>query len=272
MTQQAQPRFDGRKLLNAILDKAENSSIRLVKVILVPNSVLVKMPEAEYQRISSARVPIEQEMKQGLEDWLAEKNRTSVLDWLRLHREAILPWTLQAGVSFTVSLQPDLDGTVAPGQADIDMDMAVQPDQAESGALVPDHDVTEVIGAIDDQTLPVDVAIRGVARAPKADLALSASRVIVMANGARSEKLIRKPQFKVGRGGNTEYVDIRVEDAHVSRVHLIVRRNGQGFEARDVSAYGSSVAGDPLPKKEWRAVNGPIELAPGVTIQIEDAA
>jgi hypothetical protein len=89
---------------------------------------------------------------------------------------------------------------------------------------------------------------------------------------------MRKDTLSVGRGGSAVWVDVQVvTTTKVSREHFRLRRDARGaFFIQDLSAWGTSVNGDPLPA----AIPGPDGvLQPGAerplsspaTIELADA-
>jgi hypothetical protein len=63
------------------------------------------------------------------------------------------------------------------------------------------------------------------------------------------EFIMRKDSLSVGRGGSSAWVDVQViTTSKVSREHFRLRRDAGGrFFIQDVSSWGTSVDGDPLP-------------------------
>jgi len=84
-----------------------------------------------------------------------------------------------------------------------------------------------------------------------------------------------KEEATVGRGGLTEWVDMKVQAGEeVSRLHIRIRRTPEGkLELRDESANGTAVNGKPAPKQSWMALTLPaaLLLAGKVRIQVEEA-
>jgi hypothetical protein len=99
--------------------------------------------------------------------------------------------------------------------------------------------------------------------------------------------IMRKDSLSIGRGGSSAWVDVQVMTTpKVSREHIRLRRDASGrFFIQDVSLWGTSVNGQPLPPgvKTTQGVIEPgaeqelppssrIGLADAVTIQFEAAA
>src|SRR5262249_27344709 len=63
------------------------------------------------------------------------------------------------------------------------------------------------------------------------------------------EFVMTKDSLAVGRGGQSAWVDVQLmTTAKVSREHFRIRRDGGGrFFIQDVSLWGTSVDGEPLP-------------------------
>jgi pSer/pThr/pTyr-binding forkhead associated (FHA) protein len=61
--------------------------------------------------------------------------------------------------------------------------------------------------------------------------------------------LMKKDSLSVGRGGSSAWVDVQVmASSKVSREHFRIRRDRAGkFFIQDVSLWGTSVDGEPLP-------------------------
>ena len=65
---------------------------------------------------------------------------------------------------------------------------------------------------------------------------------------------MRKDTLSVGRGGSAVWVDVQVVTVpKVSREHVRIRRDGDAFFIQDLSTWGTSVDGRPIPS----AIPGP---------------
>jgi pSer/pThr/pTyr-binding forkhead associated (FHA) protein len=65
---------------------------------------------------------------------------------------------------------------------------------------------------------------------------------------------MRKDTLSIGRGGSSVWVDVQVVTSpKVSREHFRLRRDGDAFFIQDLSTWGTSVDGQPIPA----AVPGP---------------
>jgi FHA domain len=65
---------------------------------------------------------------------------------------------------------------------------------------------------------------------------------------------MRKDTLSVGRGGSAVWVDVQVVTSpKVSREHVRIRRDGEAFFIQDLSTWGTSVDGQPIPA----AIPGP---------------
>jgi pSer/pThr/pTyr-binding forkhead associated (FHA) protein len=89
---------------------------------------------------------------------------------------------------------------------------------------------------------------------------------------------MRKDSLSVGRGGSAAWVDVQVVTAaRVSREHFRIRRDAGGrFFIQDVSSWGTSVDGEPVPpaikSAEGVLQPGPErELPPRASIMLADA-
>jgi hypothetical protein len=76
------------------------------------------------------------------------------------------------------------------------------------------------------------------------------ARLIYEDDQGRHEFVMRKDSLAVGRGGSSAWVDVQVMTAStkISREHFRLRRDpAKGFVIQDVSLWGTSVDGTPLP-------------------------
>jgi len=90
---------------------------------------------------------------------------------------------------------------------------------------------------------------------------------------------MRKDLIKIGRGGSDAWVDVQVvANAKVSREHCWIQSDGSGrFVIRDVSTWGTSLNGEPIPAPVRSAEGLVVEagagkpLPPDARIQLADA-
>jgi pSer/pThr/pTyr-binding forkhead associated (FHA) protein len=89
---------------------------------------------------------------------------------------------------------------------------------------------------------------------------------------------MRKDTLSVGRGGSSVWIDVQViTSSKVSREHFRLRRDRAGrFYVQDVSSWGTSVNGVPLPAAE-KGADGVLtpgadqELVSPARIELADA-
>jgi pSer/pThr/pTyr-binding forkhead associated (FHA) protein len=87
--------------------------------------------------------------------------------------------------------------------------------------------------------------------------------------------VLTKELIKIGRGGSAHWVDLMlVTDAKVSREHCRIRRDPSGrFFIQDVSAWGTFLNGEPVPKYTDGAAAKATEreITDGATLRLADA-
>jgi hypothetical protein len=168
--------------------------------------------------------------------------------------------------SVEIFIQPDEDGELQRGSLGI-----------VSRLLLPAP--SEFVGPATVRTVRTVVA-DGRRTATVVDAAAPRRAVLAYRDDVGDQRVpILKDLVKIGRGGSGAWADVQVfSTAKVSREHCWIVRDGQGrFFIRDVSVWGTSVNGQPLPPAE-RTTDGKVaapgaqtELPSGARIELADA-
>src|SRR5215203_3613095 len=150
-----------------------------------------------------------------------------------------------------VSITADQDGDLARGNLGI-MSSLSMPAPASYGGTPTTRIVRSVVWGGHRSSTTTDV--------PQATAARTGSEPVTAQPGARArlsyeddqgrhDFTMQKDSLVIGRGGSAAWVDVQVvTTAKVSREHVRIRRDGSGrFLVQDVSLWGTSVNGEPLP-------------------------
>jgi len=150
-----------------------------------------------------------------------------------------------------VSITADQDGELARGNLGI-MSSLSMPAPASYGGTPTTRIVRSVVSGGRRSSTTTEV--------PQATAARTGSEPVTAQPGARArlsyeddqgrhDFTMQKDALVIGRGGSAAWVDVQVvTTAKVSREHVRIRRDGSGrFLVQDVSLWGTSVNGEPLP-------------------------
>jgi hypothetical protein len=149
-----------------------------------------------------------------------------------------------------IHILPDPDGELKPGELGIVSTLSLV-QSAEYGGTPTTRIVKSVLGGGRRTTTTSQVQhTDGPGRVPEslADASERARLTYEDEQGAHVFSM-RKDSLSVGRGGSSAWVDVQViTTAKVSREHFRIRRDKGGrFFIQDVSSWGTSVNGDPVP-------------------------
>jgi hypothetical protein len=204
-----------------------------------------------------------------------------------LQREEMAPIDVPAD-GWDISVTPDQDGELARGHLGILSSLSM-PAPAAYGGTPTTRIVRSIVGAGRRTSTTTDVPQAAAARTATDSFAGQPgerARLTYEDDQGRHEFTMQKDSLVVGRGGSAAWVDVQVvTTAKVSREHVRIRRDESGrFLIQDVSLWGTSVNGEPLPAavKTAEGVLQPgaerelpprarINLAEAVLIQFEAA-
>lgn len=189
--------------------------------------------------------------------------RTKIRGMLRKSPDAL---AIEAPERLEIVIQADADGEIQPGTLGI-----------VSRLIVPAQ--PEFVGPATVRTVKTLVA-DGRRTATVVDSSAATRATLAYRDDVGDQVVpILKDLVKVGRGGSGAWADVQVFSTQkVSREHCWIIRDDQGrFFIRDVSVWGTSVNGRPLPPAV-RSAEGTVsepgaqaELPPNARIQLADA-
>jgi hypothetical protein len=184
----------------------------------------------------------------------------------------------QAG--WEVNIQPDCNGELHPGELGIVSAMAL-PTPPEYGGPPTTRIVKTVVGDGRRSSATTEVPQPATSASPPTEPVHDGrerARLTYEDEQGAHTFGIRKDRVSVGRGGSSAWVDVQVmTSSKVSREHFRIRRDTSGkFFIQDVSLWGTSVDGNPLPPAvkttEGVVQPGPErELPPAARIDLADA-
>jgi len=181
---------------------------------------------------------------------------------------------------WAIHIKPALNGDVGPGELAIHSRLSVpQAPKFGSGAGTVRIAQTVVTGT-ERRTLERDEPDK-LKTLQTAAVSASQTRRSTQARTARltysdetgaHEFVIAKELVKIGRGGAAHWVDVTlVSGSKVSREHCRIRRDASGrYFLQDISAWGTFVNGQRLPKFEGGGEAQERELTDGASIKLAD--
>ena len=148
-----------------------------------------------------------------------------------------------------VYIQPDRNGELNQGQLGIVSTLSM-PAPAEYGGT-PTTRIVKTVSGRGRRTTTTEVQTAGAGAVSPDSVHDSSDRASLAYEDEQGPHvfIMRKDSVSVGRGGSAAWVDVQViTSSKVSREHVRIRRDASGrFFVQDVSAWGTSVDGEPLP-------------------------
>jgi hypothetical protein len=181
------------------------------------------------------------------------RSRARVLTRLIDRAEPLAPIEVPTS-GWEVHIQPDPDGELKPGQLGIVSTLSIA-GAAEYGGTPTTRIVKSVVAA-GRRTASSSVVQQVVHQTdggttPSEPVADSNERARLTYEDEQGRHVfsMRKDALSIGRGGSAAWVDVQViTTAKVSREHVRIRRDVSGrFFIQDVSSWGTSVNGEPVP-------------------------
>ena len=165
-----------------------------------------------------------------------------------LQRQALAPIEIPPS-GWEVYIQPDRNGELNQGQLGIVSTLSM-PAPAEYGGT-PTTRIVKTVSGRGRRTTTTEVRASSGAAVPPGTGHDSSDRASLRYEDDQGPHvfIMRKDSVSIGRGGSSAWVDVQVvASAKVSREHVRIRRDTTGrFFIQDVSVWGTSVNGDPLP-------------------------
>lgn len=278
----------GRHIWKGVRDELMLELYPLPFTTLAPAVYHVYLHPEEFEAIEPIAPRIVAEVQRALTDEVhrindgRERTRRRVLTRL-LQREDLPPIEVPAS-GWEVHIKADRNGELQRGQLGIVSTLAM-PALPEYGGTPTTRIVRSVVGPGRRTSTTHDVAYS--AGTPPRPTASSAGRTAEIRDRARltyeddqgsHESVMRKDTLSVGRGGASAWVDVQVvTNSRVSREHVRIRRDVDGrFYIQDVSLWGTTVNGEPIPpavKSDEGVLQPGAELAlpPRARIGLADA-
>jgi hypothetical protein len=246
---------------------------------LPPSIFHVYLHPADFDRIEGIVPRLVAELQQALSDEVRRINQGrersgGVLSRL-IAREEAPPIEPPAG-GWEVHVNADRNGTLLPGHLGIDS-MLPLPAPLEFGGPATTRIVKSVLTETGRSSTTIEVAPPLPTSAGEPDLRERATLTYDDEQGHHVFSM-RKDTLSVGRGGSSVWIDVQViTSSKVSREHFRLRRDRAGrFYVQDVSSWGTSVNGVPLPAAE-KGADGVLrpgadqELVSPARIELADA-
>jgi hypothetical protein len=259
-----QNKATGKDIILALVDNMRESSEPLLYNTLVPSHYDVYLHQDDHDRLSPIFSRIRDEARRALSEEIGRLGRQgfSLLPGLKSkkpkHEAAEGDWYLKFHL--------DEDGELNPGDILIDSRLALPTPQDYGVGSKTQRTVTVSSGG-ETKRLKREAA-GGPAGPALARLSYQDKE------GTPREFLMSSPEIAVGRGGRAQYCDLELDvPADISRQHFYLRHDPatREFFIQDVSKFGTSVNGQPLPPKEWVKIQerATIRLADKAVIQFE---
>jgi hypothetical protein len=268
---------DGDKIATEVEREMEQRLYRLRHIVLAPAEYHVYLHPDDFAHIKDVASLIELDVQQCLNAAVERMNgRSSLLNFVLPRRP---PVEVPRG-GWAIHIKPALNGDVGPGELAIHSRLSVpQAPKFGSGAGTVRIAQTVVTGT-ERRTLERDEPDKlktlqtAAVSAPQTRRSTQArtARLTYSDETGAHEFVIAKELVKIGRGGAAHWVDVTlVSGSKVSREHCRIRRDASGrYFLQDISAWGTFVNGQRLPKFEGGGEAQERELTDGASIKLAD--
>ena len=260
----------GRRIWRAVRDELMLNLYPLPYSTLAPAVYHVYLHPDDFESIEPVAPRIVGQIQRALADEVHKLNRglerstRRVLTRL-LDRETLPPVEMPAS-GWEIHITADRNGELERGQLGIVSTLAM-PAPAEYGGTPTTRIVKSVVGhgrrTATTTDLPQAASVPRVtaAAAPSTGDGTERARLTYEDDQGPHVFVMRKDSLSVGRGGSSAWVDVQiVGSSKVSREHFRLRCDPAGrFYIQDVSLWGTSVDGTPIPPavKTADSVAGP---------------
>jgi hypothetical protein len=261
----------GVTIWNAVREELLLNMYPLPYTTLPPSVFHVYLHPTDFERIEGIVPRLVAELQRSLTDEVKKINhgraRTGGVLSRLIAQEEASPIEVPAS-GWEVHIHPDRNDTLKPGHLGIESMLPV-PAPVEFGGPPTTRIVKSVVTESGRSSTTIEVGAPPPPQ-PAAEAAADGRERAVLRYADEQGPHVftmRKDTLSIGRGGSSVWVDVQViASAKVSREHLRLRYDRSGrFFAQDVSSWGTSVNGQPLPP----AVKGPDGvLQPGVEREV----
>jgi hypothetical protein len=250
----------GRDVWNAVREELRLNLYELPFTTVCPTVYHVYLHPDDYRAVEGIVPRLVAELQRALSDEVEQVNRRLGSSARRLidrvaRRQHMAPVEVPRG-GWEISIAADRDGELARGHIGILSSLALPAPVAFEGTPTT-RIVRSVVGGGRRTSTAREVACDEAepkpcptAREPEeAPERAARARLTYDDDQGRHEFLMTKDSLVIGRGGSAAWVDVQVvTTARVSREHVRLRREASGrFVIQDVSLWGTSVDGAPLP-------------------------
>ncbi len=263
----------GVTIWNAMREELVLNLYQLPFTTLPPTIFHIYLHPADYERIEGIVPRLIAELQKALTEEVRKINHgrarsRGVLSRLIVQEEAP-PIEVPAG-GWQVHVHPDRNDALKPGHLGIES-MLPLPAPVEFGGPPTTRIVKSVVTEAGRSSTTIEVG-----QAPPAPAAAepdTRERATLTYDDEQGHHVfvMRKDTLSVGRGGSSVWVDVQViAPSKVSREHFRLRHERGGrFFIQDVSAWGTTVDGEPVPP----AVKGPDGvISPGAERELPSPA
>jgi hypothetical protein len=268
----------GRTIILELVRELEERLYPLLYRVLPPAAFHVYLHPDDFRDVEPVTAVIAADAQRGLTERVQALNRRS--RWLDMIQGQRPPIEVPAS-GWHVTIGPDANNTLQPGQIGIISRLAVPPaPQFDGGTPTTRIARTVVTGTVRQTTVKEEPATDIGTAEPVGDLTQGLARLSYVDEQGPHVFVMRKDVVSIGRGGSAHWVDIQVvAGARVSREHCRIRRAHDGrFLLQDLSTWGTSVDGQRVASFVRTGPNGQLEetgdehvLPPAARIQLADA-
>jgi hypothetical protein len=232
-----------RDVIVEIVHNMREGLEQLLYSAVAPAVYAVFLHPEDFERLHPIASRIVEEARRALDEELVGLNGGASLVPARVRR-LLTRRTVVARLAdeWTIRLQPDPDGELRPGDIAVTSELTLPPRPQFEGTET--RRVTTIARGEATQTSRQTLAAGDAARSAHAVL------TYIDQQGPQTYRM-DKDRIVIGRGGIGYWVDVKLQAAaDVSREHLRIRRDPGtgGFFVKDVSSYGTTMNGIPLPR------------------------
>jgi hypothetical protein len=245
----------GRDIWRAVREELRLNLYELPYSTLAPTVYHVYLHSDDFRAVEGIVPRVVSELQQALTADVERINRRLTARRRRvlgrlLQQNDLAPVEVPVG-GWDIRIATDQDGELRHGQLGIISSLTL-PAAAAYGGTPTTRIVRSVVGAGRRTSTTTDVAQGTDARSaqpPESADRGPRARLTYEDDQGRHEFVMQKDALVVGRGGSSAWVDVQVvTTAKASREHFRLRRDASGrFFIQDVSLWGTSVNGEPLP-------------------------
>jgi hypothetical protein len=243
----------GITIWNAMRDELLMNMYQLPFTTLPPTIYHVYLHADDYDRIEGIVPRIVAELQKALSEEVRKINQErgragGVLSRL-IEVEDAPPIEVPAA-GWEVYIHADRNDSLQPGDLGIESLLPLPP-PLEFGGPPTTRIVRSVVTNTGRSSTTIEVeASAGTAARPATEPGNTTERAVLRYEDEQGPHIfsMRKDTLSIGRGGSAVWVDVQVVTSpKVSREHFRLRKVGDGFVVQDLSTWGTSVNGQPIP-------------------------